>query len=306
MQWKQIKTLFILCFLVLNVYLSLMLYEKETQSEYAMPETSDATLAEQLESENISISADLPNGDLNQSNLSLNQKSFTEEELSFFDDTDNQEVEVINDNFILSRFENPIAIPEDADGNIISDMVKSNLLLADNYRFSGWNTEMNVLIFFQEKNDLPIYYNQNGIVLVYLNDANEMIFYTQTMLGDDESPVEEDSLIEPMMAIRALFNGNRLQNEDEITEVNIGYHTRYPLEKGEQVFSPTWTVTVNDKENFYVNALENRIVSNDELTFLKESVSSTIERVQKLEESDLTEFMLSHLNQKLSSNQQSE
>ncbi|ALX49561.1 two-component system regulatory protein YycI [Lentibacillus amyloliquefaciens] len=306
MQWKQIKTLFILCFLVLNVYLSLMLYEKETQSEYAMPETSDATLAEQLESENISISADLPNGDLNQSNLSLNQKSFTEEELSFFDDTDNQEVEVINDNFILSRFETPIAIPEDADGSIISDMVKSNLLLADNYRFSGWNTEMNVLIFFQEKNDLPIYYNQNGIVLVYLNDANEMIFYTQTMLGDDESPVEEDSLIEPMMAIRALFNGNRLQNEDEITEVNIGYHTRYPLEKGEQVFSPTWTVTVNDKENFYVNALENRIVSNDELTFLKESVSSTIERVQKLEESDLTEFMLSHLNQKLSSNQQSE
>ncbi|SFD70490.1 Two-component signal transduction system YycFG, regulatory protein YycI [Lentibacillus persicus] len=305
MQWKQIKTLFILCFLVLNVYLLLMLYDKQTQSEYALPDTSDSTFDQKLESENISISATLPNGDFNVPYLSLDRKSFTEEELAFFEEADNQEAEVINENFILSHFENPISIPEDADSSLVSDLVKSNILLADNYRFSSWNKDMNVLIFFQEKNELPIYYNQSGIVLVYLNEENEMIFYTQTMLGDDESP-EEESLIEPMEAIRTLFNENRLQNGDEITEVNMGYHTRIPLETGEQGFSPTWTVTVNDEENFYVNAIENQVGSNDELDFLKESVDSTIERVQKLEESDLTEFLLSHLNQKLSSNQQSE
>lgn len=306
MQWKQIKTLFILGFLALNVYLLLMLINKQNETDFVLPETSDSTFEQQLESEDISISADLPQVDFNVSYLSLNQKTFTEEELEFFEDADNQQTEVIDDNFILSRFENPIPVPEDADNSLISELVKNNILLSENYTYSSWNEEMNVLVFFQEKNDYPVYYNQNGIILVYLNDENEMIFYTQTMLGDDDSPTEEESVIEPMTAIQALFNGNRLQNGDEITDINMGLHTRIPLESGEQVFSPTWTITVNDEEQFYVNAIENLVVPNDQLTFLTGTASFTIENMQSLDESDMTDFVLAHLNEQLSSNQQSE
>ncbi|WP_176448763.1 two-component system regulatory protein YycI [Lentibacillus sp. CBA3610] len=306
MQWKQIKTLFILCFLALNMYLLMMLINKQEESEFALPDTPELTFEEQLEAEDITISADLPEGNFSGHNLPLNQKAFTEEELTFFEDMDNQETEVIDENFILSVFENPVSIPDDADSDTISDLVKSNILLPDNYTFGSWNQDMNVLIFFQEKNDFPIYYNQSGIVLVYLNDANEMIFYTQTMLGDDKSSErEEESLIEPRRAIQTLFNGNRLENGDEITNVNMGLHTRIPLES-EQVFSPTWTITVNDDESFYVNAIETRITPNDELTFLTGAVSFAIEKIQNYDDSDMTDFVLAHLNEKLSSNQQSE
>ncbi|WP_010531302.1 two-component system regulatory protein YycI [Lentibacillus jeotgali] len=308
MQWKQIKTLFILCFLILDIYLLLMLLDKQNDAEFAMPDTSSSTFEEQLEAEDITINADLPSGNVSASYLRLNQKTFTDEELAFFENKDNQQAEVINENFILSRFENPVSIPESADSDLINELVKSNIPLSDNYRFGSWNEEMNVLMFFQQKNGLPIYYNQNGIVLVYLNDDNEMLFYTQTMLGDDESPDEEQSLIEPRTAIRALFDGNRLENGDEITGINMGLHTRKnPLQSGKQPLSPTWTVTVNDEENFHVNALENEIVSSNEQTFLLGAVTFTIEKIQTLnDDNEIKGNVLSHLNEILTANQQSE
>ncbi|SFB30164.1 Two-component signal transduction system YycFG, regulatory protein YycI [Lentibacillus halodurans] len=307
MQWKQIKTLFILCFLILDIYLLVMLTNKEDESEFMLPETPDATFEQQLESEDITISADLPEGEFNQPYITLSRQSFTEEELAFFDDQDNQEMEVMHDNIILSRFEDPVPIPKDADSPSIQEIITDRVLLSENYTFDSWNKDMNVLVFFQKKNDRPIYYNQNGLLLVYLNDENEMIFYTQTMLGDASPREEMKSLIEPMGAIQTLFDGNRLENGDEITDVNMGLHTRLPLESGKQVFSPTWTVTVNDEENFYVNAIENQIVPSDELTFITGEVTHTIETIQNLDDnSEMADFVLRHLNQKLSSTQQSE
>ncbi|GGJ89771.1 hypothetical protein GCM10007063_10540 [Lentibacillus kapialis] len=306
MQWKQIKTLFILCFLILDVYLLLTFLNKQSEAEFALPDTSNSSFEEQLKSEDISISADLPSGDFSASYLSLYSKKFTDEELTFFDDKENQQAEAIDEKLILSRFDNPVSIPEDADDNLIKEVVKNSILLSNNYRFGGWNKEMNVLVFFQQKNGYPIYYNQKGIVLVYLNDDNEMIFYTQTMLGN-ESPLEEKALVEPITAIQALFDGNRLENGDEITNVSMGLHTRIPLESGEQVFSPAWRITVNDEESFHVNAIENLIVSSNEQTFLLGAISSTIEKVQKLnKDNDMKGFVLSHLNEKLTSNQQPE
>lgn len=313
MQWKQIKTLFILCFLILDVYLLLMLFNQTSETEFALPDTSESTFEQQLEAEDISISADLPAANASESYLYLNQKSFTDEDLAFFDNVDNQTSEVINGNFILSVFEDPVSIPKDADSKLINDIVKGNIPLSAQYTFGSWNSEMNVLLFFQQKNDLPIYYNQNGIVLVYLNDDNEMIFYTQTMLEDSQPPSEEQTEeqtsiepIEPMTAIRALFDGNRLENGDEITDVNMGLHTRFPLES-EQVFSPTWTITVNEKQNFHVNALENLIVSSNERTFLTGAITSTIEKIQNLDDdNEMKGFVLPHLNELLSANQQSE
>ncbi|MFD1362673.1 two-component system regulatory protein YycI [Lentibacillus salinarum] len=307
MQWKQIKTLFILCFLVLNIYLLVLLINKQDESEYALPDTAESSFEQQLESENISISADLPEGDFDVPYVSLSQKSFTDDELAFFEDLDNQQAEVVNQHLILSRFEEPVAIPEDADNRLINELVESRVLSPEHYTFGGWNKDMNVLIFFQQQNELPIYYNYSGILLVYLNDDNEMLFYTETMLDDDVSPSEEQSLIEPIKAIQALFDSNRLQSGDEITDVNMGFHTRIPLESGEQVFSPTWTITVNDEANFYVNAIENLIISSDELTFLTGAVTNTIEKIQEHDDdSELKAYMSAHLKDKLSMIQESE
>lgn len=298
MQWKQIKTLFILCFLVLNAYLLFMFFDKLEELDYGLVENNEAsTFKEQLENEDIKISAELPEEELNESYISVNQKSFTDKEVESLNGLGNQQSEVIDGNFIVSQFEEPVTIPEDADNNLISEIVKSKILLPESYEYGTWNKEMNVLVFFQKKRGFPIYYNQNGIAVVYLNNSNEMIFYTQTMLGEAETPTEEKSLIKPIDAIKVLFDGDRLWPEDEITDVNMGFHQRIPLPNGEQLFAPTWTITVNGEENFYVNAIENLVFSSDEMTFLTNYITDTIETLQSLkDDNEVKEDVLNHLN----------
>ncbi len=298
MQWKQIKTLFILCFFILNAYLLFMFFDKLEELDYGLAENNEAsTFKEQLENENIEISAELPEQELKESYISANQKSFTDKEVESLNGLGNQQSEVIGGNFIVSQFDEPVTIPEDADNNLISEIVKSKILLPENYMYGTWNKEMNVLVFFQKKKGLPIYYNQNGIVVVYLNSSNEMIFYTQTMLGEAETPTEEKSLIKPIDAIQVLFDGDRLWPEDEITDVNMGFHQRIPLLSGEQLFAPTWTITVNGEENFYVNAMENLVFSSDEMTFLTTYTTDIIETIQSLkDDNEVKEYVLNHLD----------
>lgn len=303
MQWKQIKTLFILCFLVLDVYLLFIFFDKQEDADLGTPEQQTLKFDKQLENENITISADLPAKQLKESFIFVEQKTFGKEDQKILEAKENLKSVIINDKYIISMFKKPVPIAKDTTDGLISQQVKKYILSPENYMYWDWNKEMNVLVLFQQKSDRPVYFNQNGIILVFLNEENEMIFYTQTMLGSIEKPGEPNQLIKPMQAIHALFENNRLESGDEITDVNIGFYTRFPLEGGEQVFAPTWTITVNEKENFYVNAIENRVFSSDELKFLKDAAITAMNKARMLEEDhdEMKSYILEHIKQKLAS-----
>src|SRR5699024_1600258 len=125
---------------------------------------------------------------------------------------------------------------------------------------------------FQTKKDRQIYYNENGIVLIFLNEEDEATFYTQTMLEQTETNGDKYTLIEPIKAIEKLYNSNRLRTGDNITSIDMGFHTRIPLEGGVQVFSPTWRVAVNEEKNYFVNAIEGRVYSSKDIDFLKGAI----------------------------------
>ncbi|MUK88165.1 hypothetical protein GMD78_07125 [Ornithinibacillus sp. L9] len=299
MQWGQIKTLFILCFLLLDIYLLFLFIEKEKVDNLSTLDSPELSIEETLESENITISDDLPEDQPDEAYLSVRQKQFSDEETEMLMDLDNQVSEIISRNFIVSQFEDPIPIPEDSTNEEVSQIVQSNVLFAGEYAFESWNKELNIITFFQKKNDRTIYFNQNGLLLVYLNDDNEMIAYSQSLLDEQESNNEKRSLIEPLYAIGALYNDNLLYPGEEVTEVEIGYHTMLPLDNGIQVFVPTWKVTVNENRNHYVNASESIIFSNNEDEFIEEAINRSLEKVRTIEgKTELKESMVRILLEK--------
>src|SRR5699024_2331884 len=125
-----------------------------------------------------------------------------------------------------------------------------------------------------------------GMILVFLNDENEIIFYTQAMLGEAESRQEKKTLIKPIKAIETLYSTNELNSGDRITKMDIGFHTRVPSSHGVQVFVPTWKVTVNGERNYFVNAIEGFAFSSNEYDFLEETIALYIERVNDSENRD--------------------
>ncbi|PAV28463.1 hypothetical protein CIL05_16120 [Virgibacillus profundi] len=299
MQWSKIKTLFILCFLVLNVFLVNQFMQKLEAADLAvLDEGQEESIEEKLESENISY-GNLESDIKEDSYISVTQKSYAEEEINQLTNFEDQTSEVINGNFILSQFQEPIPVPEDASSKEISTLVKNHILYPEEYTYWGWNKDMNVLIFFQLKDDRPFYYNQNGLVLVFLNEANEMMYYTQTMLGDVETQEEKKTIQQPIQALGTLYDRNELYSEDEITDVKIGYYARI-ITEGIQVFAPTWRVEVNDERNHFVNAIEGQVFTSNDIEFITKTVETDIEKIRDLdEENELKEPILTHLNQKI-------
>lgn len=300
MQWSQIKTIFIIFFLALNIYLAIQYIDKQGQTGDNVLQREESTIEDQLAADNITY-VDLPDEDLEESFISVEQKSFTSEDIRELNQLKSQRTTtVINKRLIISQYDKPIAISENQTNNEIEDLLKDTFIYSDDYTFWNWNKDLNVLIFFQNKFDRPIYYNSSGLILLFLDDNDETLFYVQTMLGDAEQRKDRQSLIRPISAIETLYNNNELYPDDQITKVEIGFHTRVPLDDGIQVFVPTWKINVNNERRYFVNAMEGFTFSSHEVAFIEEIIEGINERVKRLEDDEiLKENILSFLQGKL-------
>jgi len=300
MQWSQIKTIFIIFFLALNIYLAILYIDKQGQAGENILQREESTIEDQLAADNITY-VDLPDEDLEESFISVEQKTFTEEDIRELNQLKSQRTTtVINKRLIISQFDQPIAISENQTNKEIEQLLEDTFIYSDDYVFWNWNKDLNVLIFFQKKFDRPIYYNNSGLILLFLDDNDETLFYVQTMLGDAEQRKDRQSLIRPMSAIETLYNNNELYPDDEITKVEIGFHTRVPLDDGIQVFVPTWKINVNNERRYFVNAMEGFTFSSNEVAFVEEIIEGINERVERLEDDEiLKENILSFLQGKI-------
>lgn len=271
MQWGQIKTLLILSFLILDIYLLIQFTEKQQQADLSVLEHSESTIEEQLKDENIKVPA-LSNKEYKETFISVEPRLMLKEELEELSNLENQNNEVIQNKLIVSKLINPVSVPKEPSKAKMEDFIEDLTLFSDEYSFWEWDEKANIVVYFQNKLDRPIYYNQNGLLLLYLNDENEVAYYTQTVLGAHEKSNDNRKLITPIRAIETLYEAETFNSNDEINSVEIGFHTRVPLDSGVQVFAPTWNIEVNGQSHYFVNAIEEFIFSSQHQEFLKDTL----------------------------------
>lgn len=307
MKWDHIKTLFILSFLILNIYLVTALIDRQQDVGYL--DNKEQPIEDQLTAENITYN----NIDVDTTEaayLSVTQKNFSAEELEAINNLENQTAEVINNSFIVARLEEPVKIEEQATYAEIQRTVQPNVLDGEEYILWSWNEDINVLLFFQTKEDLTrertIYYNENGLLLVYLNENNEITHYTQTVLGQSEVQGELVTLNQPVQVIGSLYKGNYLNRGDEVTGMNLGFYSRIAAE-GIQVFAPTWRVTINNERSHLVNAIEGIVYESKEEDFLRTVIEENIARIITLgEDNEVQTSILPELAKRLDIDNRSE
>lgn len=310
MQWGHIKTLFIISFLILNIYLVFQLFDRQNTADMNVLDHSESTIEEQLESENITIEAPLETELTEASYTEVTQKRLSSDDMSELGGKKDQTAAVINNNFIVSVFDDPIPLPTPYTSESITSEVKSHILNADEYELWGWNTDTNVLLLFQNRQDRPVYFTQNGLVLVYLNEDNEMTHYTQTILGEGEAQGGAKNLIQPIQAIGSLYNRGDLHPDETVTEITLGYYARIATE-GVQVFAPTWKITIeaNEKEerHYFVNAIEGLVFESESTTFLTEVMQDQLSKIRTLaDDSEVRNYVEKQLDDRLEIENQSE
>lgn len=276
MQWGHIKTLFIICFLILNIFLVQQMLEKRENGELAALADTSQTRLETLEANYEGIKENLSEENVMGSYLYLRPRRFDEADLSVLANSGNQNVALVNNqNMLISELEEPVPVPIEGNVEQIETTVKETALLGENYSFWRHEENTNTLIFFQNNENNPIYYNQSALLLVFLNSENEIVQYVQTEMEEIEEEQEDKELISSINAVFYLSSrANELIIGEEVTDATLGYHTLTPLPDSVHVLVPSWSITINNDRNYLVNAVEVGALSRDEMSFLQDTFTS--------------------------------
>ncbi|WP_440897404.1 two-component system regulatory protein YycI [Amphibacillus sp. Q70] len=280
MHWGQIKTVFIICFLVLNIFLVKQLLDRQEEDITFISETSRE---EELEF-NINGLGNLSDESFTAPLISAQNYNYNEEAEAGLEELSDQQMAVVDNHYLFARFNEPISFDfRDPESDLGEYVFNGN-----SYSYWGRIESAGVLVFFQRLT-FPVFYNQNAILLIQLNADGDMTQYAQTRLSTVGDPGEERSVIQQYDAVYRLYHhSNVLDPGDTISNVTLGYHNLVSLPNGEQLLNPTWDIQVNNSEHHFINAIEGHNYPQND-SFMQENISDLIERLEQ-SNSDNTVF----------------
>ena len=181
----------------------------------------------------------------------------------------NQQIVVVDDFYLFSRFDEPVAFDFLDEDNQLSDII----LNGDRYIYWDEVEQARVLVYFQSI-EHPVFYNSNAILLIHLNSEGHITQYEQTQLRVVGGADEERSLIKQYDAVYRLYHHlNTLRTGDTITNASLGYHNLVSLPNGEQLLNPTWNIQVNNSQHHFVNAIEGHNYPQNDQFFLENIIT---------------------------------
>ncbi|MGG0656080.1 two-component system regulatory protein YycI [Rummeliibacillus pycnus] len=263
MDWNKTKTIFIIVFSILNVFLYTMYVKNYNEDKEVQLLGGDTDISTRLKDENITVKSQPVEGE-NVSYISGKIKQFTPNELSYLP---NQHIQIPNGTVIKSKITNPSPLTEITE-DTLTQFVEKNLYKGSSYKLWKIDMDEKQAIFFQSSENRMIYYNQNAEIILHWNDDLEITRYEQTMFDSLKSFGEKYTLFSSQQAIKAVFDQGYLTANSTITKTQLGYSTLVLLTET-QVLSPTWYIHVvfpkdengeKKEADYFVNAVDNSIV----------------------------------------------
>lgn len=261
MDWNRIKTIFIVSFLILDVYLMYQYFENRNANQYEI--MTQTTFEDRLTADEIEY-VSVPKDQIYASYLSAKPKVFGKEEKLELDES---EITTYSGTTLTVHLKEPIKVSKDSLPSDIGSFLKGKIIHGDQYAFWEKNEENNTVVYYQKYKDHFFYKNKNGQLVLQLNDNDEIISYEQTMLEDIEEISGEEEVLPPLKAIETLYDERVLRPHSKITKIELGYYSL--IQPASQVLTPTWHFVINGEENVFVNAFEGHILQLDSDTETK-------------------------------------
>ncbi|HWL12963.1 MAG TPA: two-component system regulatory protein YycI [Ureibacillus sp.] len=259
MDWSKSKSIFIVVFLILDVFLYSLYLNRHTEAQQVEKELlGNQNIEARLKADNITYEA-LPTNIEKASYISGKVKNFEGVDLKL----ENSQNIAVDKNKLVVTLRNPVEIKNIEEASSYNDFLKLNVIEGASYTLWEIDKLGKKATFFQTVNTRTLYYILNGLVTVYWNDKNEIVKYEQTLLEDIEAYEEEKALTTPLKAIQTLYNKGLILPNSAITKINLGYSTLVQFTET-QVFVPTWEIRVKSEneieEEFFVNAVQGGVL----------------------------------------------
>lgn len=256
MDWKHATSLFIFVFLIINIALGYIYYEK-VQRANIVEDTSSEKL--DFKKEGIKIPKLPPVNGVAMNIVSGKSAGFTQEAEDF-----NKKSEELST--IYKQDINPViklkSIQEEDIINGLKSYLFNNIDRGREYTLSGIDRMNKKLYFDQVYGKYPILNNDKAQIKFSYNNKNEVTAFEQTYLKDIQEGLgknnEKKNVIPAKEALEVLYYETKLERGDEVTSVRVGYYSIVREVRG-QVLKPTWQVAVRKSdgklETYYVDAV---------------------------------------------------
>lgn len=257
MDWSSTKTIFIITFLLLNIFLGYQLSEKRNEGNLNM--MTQATLQDYLE-ENVEIAISNAEDIKMGSPIIGSMKRFSND--IALEQEEKQEIVILNEIMIYSELVKPYILSENNLEAAVEAFLEEYVYLGEEYRFSRYNEEQQTIGLYQTYDGKPIenYEEDRFFLVLHLNDDLEVEayhqYYIEFSLENQEN--REQELLPPLKAIENLYNNQLIHANSVIEAAELGYYSLLPASGEYQVFAPMWKITINGT-NHYVDAINGQI-----------------------------------------------
>ncbi|MFC5543025.1 MAG: two-component system regulatory protein YycI [Bacilli bacterium] len=281
MDWSKSKTIFIIVFFILDVFLFSLYLNRHIEAQQVKV-SGGKTIEARLKDDHITFNL-LPTVE-SAPYISAKVTDFNEENIQL---KNYQQMTVENDNKLIVTLKEPVKLRNIKEKSSFNEFIRNNVYKGSAYSVWKINEEERTAIFFQNFDDKTIYYNIHGIVKIYWNEDLEVTKYEQTMLSNFEEFEEEETLLPPYQVIQILYARDLLKPNSRIAEIKLGYSTLVQLTQT-QVFVPTWKVRVvtatGTEEEYFVNAVDGKIIDVQSDLTVDVDETDELEQLKEIEE----------------------
>ncbi|MBM7693546.1 regulatory protein YycI of two-component signal transduction system YycFG [Peribacillus deserti] len=251
MDWNKTKTIFIIVFLVLDLFLIYQFIEKKNSYKFDL--LTETKFEDSLKENGIKAD-NVPREELSEKYIIAKSKVFKDSDFSALK---NQKI-INNGSSVYSSLKVPYKINDPGSKEEVEKFVREHIMFGTEYRYWQYNKEGSTINLSQTYKGKTLFMNQNGEIKLFLNKQKQIYAYNQTFLNNIEEFKEKEEVIPAIRAVETLFDKGKLEEKTEIKEAYLGYYTVVPV-KTTQVLTPTWHIVLDNKKDFFVNALEGQI-----------------------------------------------
>lgn len=150
----------------------------------------------------------------------------------------------------------------------VTDFVnQGNIAFGDQYTWFSYNPVTRQLIYTQRANRLPIADGTSQVVF-FVNAANEIEQYQQTVAGTVEVLGTNREVISSQRALEILYLAGRIPSKSTVTVIRLTYYRTLALnEQSISVYTPTWYVELRQSDGQLVSrrvdGLRGTVVTSD-------------------------------------------
>ncbi|WP_422124663.1 two-component system regulatory protein YycI [Planococcus sp. X10-3] len=259
MDWSRTKTIFIIVFSILNIFLYTLYVDRYTEAEN-FSRLAEPQVDERLEGDKITYPEDLQSDPGDEPYISGTRKAFTNEEVLVED----SEATIVDDYLLDVSFDEPISLGDELDKDSLEEFLAANIYEGEKYTLWEVVEEENKAVFFQEIKGKTLYHSDSGRVTLYWNGDGQAIRYEQTLYTNLVENEQAKDLISPKRAIETLYQNGMLQQNSTITSADLGYSVYVAVSDDTRMFLPTWRFLVELEDgstaDYYVNAIKDGVI----------------------------------------------